>query len=69
MLTTGPTRYKPGDRVKILHSIGLQGVIDELRGPLGPKGAQVYSILLPRDPEPMFVEVLEEQLELLPDES
>jgi hypothetical protein len=53
-----------GDRVEILHSLGRKGRIVELRGPLGPGGAQVYRVLIQRKPK-KYIEVLEEQLVLL----
>lgn len=61
----GPT-LKPGDRVKVHHTGGLKARVVEWRGPLGPGGAQVYRILIRRKPEPVYAEVLEDQLELLP---
>jgi hypothetical protein len=57
--------FKPGDRVRILHSLGVIGRIAEYRGRLGPGGARVYSVLLRRKPRRDFVEVLEDQLELV----
>ena len=61
-----PTLFKPGDRVKILDSNGLSGRVVELRGPLGPKGAQVYRLRLWKNPKPVYVEVCEDQLEAIP---
>jgi hypothetical protein len=60
---------KLGDRVLILHSGNMRGRIVELRGPLGPGGAQIYRIRIPRKPKPTFIEVREDQLELIPVES
>jgi hypothetical protein len=62
---TGIPTLKLGDRVKIRHS-GWKGPIVELRGPLGPGGAYVYRVQIRRKPEPMFIEVLEKQLIVLP---
>ncbi|HEV3383547.1 MAG TPA: hypothetical protein VG097_01965 [Gemmata sp.] len=65
------TRFKLGDRVKLINST-LYGRIVELRGPLAPNRVQVYSVLLKkkpflkRKPDPSYVEVREDQLELLP---
>jgi hypothetical protein len=58
--------FKLGDRVKILNSTGLQGQVVELRGPLGPKGMQVYRILLRKRPKPAYIEVREDQMEIAP---
>jgi hypothetical protein len=57
-------RFKLGDRVKILRS-DLQGRIVELRGPLGPGGAQIYTVHFRRKP-PGYIEVREDQLVLMP---
>jgi hypothetical protein len=57
---------KLGDRVRILHSTGMKGRIVELRGPLGPGGAQIYRVQFRRRPKPAYVEVREDQLELMP---
>jgi len=61
------TRTKPtapifavGDRVRVKLANVLAEVI-ELRGPLGPRGAQVYRLKRSRS---QFVEVREEQIEL-----
>ena len=42
------------------------GRIVELRGPLGPGGVQVYRVLVRRKPEPKYIELMEDQLELVP---
>jgi hypothetical protein len=59
------TRFKYGDRVKIHHTNGLYGRVVELRGPLGPKGIQVYRLLLRKKPR-AYVEVTEDQIEAAP---
>jgi hypothetical protein len=60
------TLFKIGDRVRILHSNGTKGRVVELRGPLAPKRMQVYGIRLSKKRNPTYVEVREDQLELLP---
>jgi hypothetical protein len=55
---------KLGDRVKIRY--GMKGRIVEWRGPLGPGGAQIYRVQTRRKPEPVYIEVREDQLILLP---
>ena len=54
-----------GTLVKILNSGYARARIAEYRGPLGPKGARVYRVLVQRKPRPVYIEVLEEQLEVL----
>ena len=56
---------KDGTLVKILNSGFHRAKIAENRGPLGPKGARVYRVLVQTKPRRMYVEVLEEQLEVL----
>jgi hypothetical protein len=58
-------RFKYGDRVSIRYS-DMKGPIVELRGPLGPGGAQIYRVRVRRKPRPAYIEVREDQLELLP---
>ena len=54
---------KVGDLVKIRHSDYRRARIVELRGPLGPGGAEVYRVRVRRKPTPAYVEVLADQLE------
>jgi hypothetical protein len=56
---------KLGSRVRIRHTNGLKGKVVELRGPLGPNGANVFRIQIRTTPEPGFIEVREDQLEVL----
>lgn len=64
--SSAPTGPKLGDRVKLRHAAGLKGKIVELRGPLGPGGAQIYRVRFKRKPKPTYIEVREDQLEVLP---
>lgn len=57
---------KLGDRVKIRHYDNQTGRVVELRGPLGPGGAQIYGVEVDRDPEPAYIELREDQLVALP---
>jgi hypothetical protein len=59
--------FKLGDWVKIRHS-NLHGRIVELRGALGPGGAEIYRVRFRRKPTPAYIEVREDQLELIPPE-
>ena len=52
--------FSLGDRVEILH-FG-RGRIIELRGPLGPGGAQVYRVRYGRKPKAAYIEVLGNQI-------
>jgi len=61
-----PERYRDGTRVRILNSGFHNGQIVEYRGPLGPKGARVYRVLVVKKPR-MYTQVLEEQLEVIED--
>jgi hypothetical protein len=61
-----PAAIKLGDHVKLLGSGGLTGRVIEFRGPLGPKGAEVYRIRFRGRPKPAYVEVLAHQIEVLP---
>ena len=56
---------KPGTVVRIRDSGYHRAKIAEFRGPLGPKGARVYSVLVQRKPRRTYIEVLEDQLEVL----
>jgi hypothetical protein len=56
---------KDGTVVKILNSGYHRAQIAENRGPLGPKGARVYRVLVQTKPRRVYIEVLEEQLEVL----
>jgi hypothetical protein len=55
--------FKIGDRVKLKTQAGRIGRVAEDRGPLGPKGARVYRVLIRRKPRPGYVEVMESHLE------
>jgi hypothetical protein len=62
---------KPGDRVRIIFPGSFTertGRIVELRGPHGPGGMQVYRILLRKKPKRVYIEVREDQLEMIPQE-
>ena len=56
-----------GTAVKILNSGYGLARIAEYRGPLGPKGARVYRVLVQDQPKRTYIEVREDQLEVLQD--
>jgi hypothetical protein len=62
-------RFNLGDRVKIRFSGGLSGRIIELRGPLGPGGVQVCRVVVGRRPLRRQIELMEDQLVLVPAKS
>ena len=41
----------------------------ELVGPLGPGGAQIYRVRFPRKPKSMYIELREDQLISIPEET
>ncbi len=53
-----------GTTVKLLHSGYDRCVVVEYRGPLGPKGVNIYKILVSRKPN-TYIEVREDQLEII----
>jgi hypothetical protein len=57
---------KAGTVVKVRDSGFHRAKVLEFLGPLGPKGARVYRVLVQRKPR-MYIEVLEDQLEVLND--
>jgi hypothetical protein len=61
--------YKYGDMVKLRHSGFKRAKIVEVRGPLGPGGMQVYSVLVRRKPKPAYIVVTEDQIIPLPPKS
>ena len=60
------TLFNLGDRVKIRLSRGLRGRVVELRGPLGPGGTQIYRVRIRGMLRPTYIELREDQLELVP---
>jgi len=58
---------KDGTLVKILNSGYKRARIAEYRGPLGPKGARIYRVLVQKKPRRVYIEVREDQLEVLDD--
>jgi len=56
---------KDGTAVRIRNSGYGPAKIAEYRGPLGPKGARIYSVLVQSRPRRVYIEVREDQLEVL----
>jgi len=58
---------KVGTAVKILNSGYGAATIAEYRGPLGPRGVRVYRVRVQDKPRPAYIEVREDQLQVLDD--
>ena len=56
---------KVGTVVKILNSGYFRARIAEYLGPLGPKGASIYRVLVQKKPRRVYIEVREDQLEVI----
>ncbi len=56
---------KVGAFAKIRNSGYGRVRIAEFRGPLGPNGARVYRVLVQKKPRPVYIEVCEDQLEVI----
>ena len=67
MSTNLPKTINLGGRVKLRSPSGTIGRVIELRGPLGPNGAQIYRVQLKWKPRPAYIEVREDQLDVLPE--
>lgn len=53
-----------GTLVEIINSGFKRAKVAEYRGPFGPKGARIYSVLVRKKPR-MYIEVREDQLRVL----
>ena len=58
--------FKLGDYVRVLHTRYPPGRIVELRGPLGPGGAQIYRVRIAETQRPTYIELPGDGLELVP---
>jgi hypothetical protein len=56
---------KAGTLVRIRDSGYPRAEIAEVLGLLGPKGARIYRVLVQKKPRHVYIEVREDQLELL----
>jgi hypothetical protein len=57
--------FKLGDYVRIRHTSWPRGQIVELRGPLGPGGAEIYRVRIGGKRDARYTEVRGDQLELV----
>jgi len=62
----GDEPLKVGTYVKIRHTNFARTRIVEYRGRLGPGGARVYRVRYRGKPNPAYIEVCEDQLEVVP---
>jgi len=60
---------KVGDMVKVRYSGFKRAKVVEERGALGPSGKLVYRIIVRRKPKPYYIDVTEDQIELIPPEA
>jgi hypothetical protein len=60
---------KLGDLVKIRNYAGKRGRIVELWGPLGPGGMRIYRVRVRQKPKPVYIDLREDQLVLIPAEA
>jgi hypothetical protein len=58
--------FKLRDYVRIFQTEWPPGRIVKERGPLGPGGAQLYRVRVGVKPRPIYIELLAEQMELVP---
>ncbi len=66
MATQNPIEpLKVGTVVKILNSGYGRAQIAEYLGPLGPKGARIYRVRVENKPRRVYIEVREDQIEVL----
>ena len=56
---------KVGTVVRVINSGYGKARVAEFRGPLGPNGARVYRVRVQKKPRPVYIEVREDQLEVL----
>jgi hypothetical protein len=57
-------QYKIGDKVRVKGGIGLVGMVSEVRRVYSPAGGHhLYRVRVPMDPEPLWLEVREEEIE------
>jgi hypothetical protein len=59
---------KVGDMVKLRHSGIKRAKIVEWWGPLAPGGKQAYRVMVRRKPKPVYIDLTEDQVELIPAE-
>ncbi len=56
-------RYKVGDAVRVKFGTRMIGTVMEVRGIHSPGGRILYSVHVPMSPEPLVLEVREDEVE------
>ena len=66
MATPSPDEpIKIGTLVEIRNSGYGRARVVEFRGPLGPQGVRIYRVRVRKKPQPAYLEVREDQLEMM----
>jgi hypothetical protein len=55
--------YKIGDKVQLRFAGRLIGAVTEVREPMAPSEQVRYSIRIPMDPEPLWLEVRQDEVD------
>ena len=58
-----PPRFKVGDEIRLIGGAPLVGRVMELRGYLSADGSMLYRLYVPMEPEPLMLEVREDEIE------
>ena len=56
-------RFKVGDQVRLTFGTRLVGTVMEARGTYLPSGHILYRVYVPMEPEPLVLEVREDEVE------
>jgi hypothetical protein len=56
-------RYQVGDKLRLKYGTPLVGMVTEARGTYSPDGHILYRVRVPMDPEPLYLLVLEDEVE------
>jgi hypothetical protein len=58
-----PALYAIGDRLRLKQGQPLVGTVSEVRHTHSPEGHNFYRVRVPMDPEPLWLEVREDEVE------
>ena len=56
-------QFKVGDQVRLKFGARLVGTVTEARGTYSPNGHAFYRVHVPVDPEPLWLELREDEIE------
>lgn len=59
----GPPKFKIGDKVRAKFEPSLPGLVAEIRRAVSPGRQHVYRVRVPMDPEPLWLEFRENDIE------